>query len=178
MCFSICPFVYWPLYCLFVYVLLCRPLFIFLSFLFLGHYIVCLSVYYCVDRCLSFCLFVSWPDNIVAKKQKDKKINNGWHNNTHTNRQYNGQEPKRQKNKLLFLGHYIVCLSVYYCVDRCLSFCLFVSWPLYCLFVCVLLCRPLFIFLSFYFLAIILSVCLCIIVSTVVRQKDKQRLTQ
>jgi hypothetical protein len=38
---------------------------------------------------------------------------------------------------------------VYYCVDRCLSFCLFASWPLYCLFVCVLLCRPLFIFLSF-----------------------------
>ena len=28
-------------------------------------------------------------DNIVAKKQKDKKINNGRHNNTQTNRQYN-----------------------------------------------------------------------------------------
>jgi hypothetical protein len=60
---------------------------------------------------------------------------------------------------LLFLGHYIVCLSVYYCVDRCLSFSPFVYWPLYCLFVCVLLCRPFIIFLSFCFLACILSVC-------------------
>ena len=35
-------------------------------------------------------------DNIMAKKQKDKKINNGRHNNTQTNRQYNGQKiPKR-----------------------------------------------------------------------------------
>jgi hypothetical protein len=71
----------------------------------------------------------------------------------------------------------------------------------------VLLCRPLFIFLSFCFFAIILSVCLCNIVSTVVylfvflflghfilclsvyycvvrcgqetkREKDKQRSTQ
>ena len=32
----------------------------------------------------------------MAKKQKDKKINNGRHNNTQTNRQYNGQETKRQ----------------------------------------------------------------------------------
>jgi hypothetical protein len=67
----------------------------------------------------------------------------------------------------LLLGHYIVCLSVYYCVDRCLSFCLCVSWPLYCLFVyyCVDRCLS---FYPFCFLAIILSVCLCIIVSTVV----------
>jgi hypothetical protein len=35
-------------------------------------------------------------DNIVAKKNKDKKINNGRHNNTQTNRQYNGQETKGQ----------------------------------------------------------------------------------
>ena len=33
----------------------------------------------------------------MAKKQKDKKINNGRHNNTQKNRQYNGQESKRQK---------------------------------------------------------------------------------
>ena len=33
----------------------------------------------------------------MAKKQKDKKINNGRHNNTQTNRQCNGQETKRQK---------------------------------------------------------------------------------
>ena len=33
----------------------------------------------------------------MAKKQKDKKINNGRHNNTQTNRQYNGQETKGQK---------------------------------------------------------------------------------
>ena len=33
-------------------------------------------------------------DNIMAKKQKDKKINNGRHNNTQKNRQYNGQETK------------------------------------------------------------------------------------
>jgi hypothetical protein len=38
-------------------------------------------------------------DNIVAKKQKDKKINNGRHNNTQTNRQYNGQETKGQTDK-------------------------------------------------------------------------------
>ena len=31
----------------------------------------------------------------MAKKQKDKKINNGRNNNTQTNRQYNGQEAKR-----------------------------------------------------------------------------------
>jgi ribosomal protein L2 len=31
-------------------------------------------------------------DNIMAKKQKDKKINNGRHNNTQSNRQYNDQE--------------------------------------------------------------------------------------
>ena len=37
-------------------------------------------------------------DNIVAKKNKDKKINNGRHNNTQTNRQYSGQETKRQKD--------------------------------------------------------------------------------
>jgi hypothetical protein len=42
-------------------------------------------------------------------------------------------------------------LSVYFFVDRCLSFCLFVSWPLYCLLFFVFLCRPLFIFLSFCF---------------------------
>jgi hypothetical protein len=30
-------------------------------------------------------------DNIMAKKQKDKKINNGRHNNTQTNRQYNAK---------------------------------------------------------------------------------------
>ena len=35
----------------------------------------------------------------MAKKQKDKKINNGRHNNTQTNRQYNVQEAKRQKDK-------------------------------------------------------------------------------
>ena len=35
----------------------------------------------------------------MAKKQKDEKINNGRHNNTQTNRQYNGQETKRQKDK-------------------------------------------------------------------------------
>ena len=35
----------------------------------------------------------------MAKKQKDKKINNGRHNNTQTNRQHNGQETKRQKDK-------------------------------------------------------------------------------
>ena len=33
----------------------------------------------------------------MAKKQKDKKINNGRHNNTQKNRQYNGQETKRIK---------------------------------------------------------------------------------
>ena len=33
----------------------------------------------------------------MAKKQKVKKINNDRHNNTQTNRQYNGQETKRQK---------------------------------------------------------------------------------
>ena len=33
----------------------------------------------------------------MAKKQKDKKINNGRHNNTQTNRQYNGLETKGQK---------------------------------------------------------------------------------
>ena len=33
----------------------------------------------------------------MAKKQKDKKINNGRHNNTQTNRQYNGQETKDKK---------------------------------------------------------------------------------
>ena len=38
-------------------------------------------------------------DNIMAKKQKDKKINNGRHNNTQTNRQYNGQETQTQKKK-------------------------------------------------------------------------------
>jgi hypothetical protein len=38
-------------------------------------------------------------ENIMAKKQKDKKINNGRHNNTQTNRQYNGQETKGQKDK-------------------------------------------------------------------------------
>ena len=31
----------------------------------------------------------------MAKKQKDKKINDGRHNNTQTKRQYNGQETKR-----------------------------------------------------------------------------------
>ena len=35
----------------------------------------------------------------MAKKQKVKKINNGRHNNTQTNRQYNGQETQRQKDK-------------------------------------------------------------------------------
>ena len=35
----------------------------------------------------------------MTKKHKDKKINNGRHNNTQTNRQYNGQETKRQKDK-------------------------------------------------------------------------------
>jgi hypothetical protein len=33
-------------------------------------------------------------DNIMAKKQMVEKINNGRHNNTQTNRQYNGQETK------------------------------------------------------------------------------------
>ena len=33
----------------------------------------------------------------MAKKHKDKKINNGRHNNTQTNRQYNGQETKDKK---------------------------------------------------------------------------------
>ena len=33
----------------------------------------------------------------MAKKQKDKKINNGRHNNTQTNRQYNDQETKDKK---------------------------------------------------------------------------------
>jgi hypothetical protein len=47
-----------------------------------------LSVYYCVYRCFSF-----------SRNQKDKKINNGRHNITQTNRQYNGQETKRQKDK-------------------------------------------------------------------------------
>ena len=37
----------------------------------------------------------------MAKKQKDKKINNGRHNNTQTNRQYNGQETKGQKDQQL-----------------------------------------------------------------------------
>ena len=31
----------------------------------------------------------------MARNQKDKKINNGRHNNTQTNRQFNGQEAKR-----------------------------------------------------------------------------------
>ena len=35
----------------------------------------------------------------MAKKQKVKKISNGRHNNTQINRQYNGQETKRQKDK-------------------------------------------------------------------------------
>ena len=35
----------------------------------------------------------------MAKKHKDKKINNGRHNNTQINRQYNGQEAKRIKDK-------------------------------------------------------------------------------
>ena len=34
----------------------------------------------------------------MARNQKDKKINNGRHNNTQPNRQYNGQESKRQYN--------------------------------------------------------------------------------
>jgi hypothetical protein len=34
----------------------------------------------------------------MAKKQKDKKINNGRHNNTQTNRQNNGQKTKRKKD--------------------------------------------------------------------------------
>jgi hypothetical protein len=132
------------------------------------------KMYYCVDRCLSFWPFVSWPLYclfvcvllcrplfffltfcllaiilsvclcIIVSTVVYLFV-------------------------FLFLGHYIVCLSVYYCLDRCLSFWPFVSWPLYCLFVCVLLCRPLFIFLSFCFLAIILSYCLCIIVSIVER---------
>ena len=38
-------------------------------------------------------------DNIMAKKHKEKKINNCRHNNTQKNRQYNGQETKRQKDK-------------------------------------------------------------------------------
>jgi hypothetical protein len=98
----------------------------------------------------------------MARNQKDKKINNGRQNNTQTNRQYNGQET-------LFFSWPFYFFFV--CVLLCrllFFFYLFVSWPLYCLFVCVLLCRPLFIFLTFCFLAIILSVCLCIIVSTVV----------
>ena len=33
----------------------------------------------------------------MAKKQKVKKINNGRHNNTQINRQYNRQETKGQK---------------------------------------------------------------------------------
>jgi hypothetical protein len=94
-----------------VCVLLCPPLFIFLSFCFLA---IILSVCLCIIVSTVVYLFV-----------------------------------------FLFLGHYIVCLSVYYCVDSCLSFCPFVSWPLYCLFVCVLLCRQLFIFLSFCFLSFI-----------------------
>jgi hypothetical protein len=69
--------------------------------------------------------------------EKRKRTNSGGQDITQNNRQYNGQKES---------------LSVYYCVDRCLSFCLFVSWPLCCLFVCVLFCRPLFIFLSFCFL--------------------------
>jgi uncharacterized membrane protein len=83
----------------------------------------------------------------MAKKQKDKKINNGRHNNTQTNRQYNGQETQRQKDKLF------------------LSFCFLAIVFSVCL--CIIV-STLFIFLSFCFLAIILSVCLCIIVSTVV----------
>ena len=35
----------------------------------------------------------------MAKKQKDKKINTGRHNNAQTNRQYNDQETKGQKDK-------------------------------------------------------------------------------
>jgi hypothetical protein len=35
----------------------------------------------------------------MAKKHKDEKINNGRHNNTQKNRQYNGEERKRQKDK-------------------------------------------------------------------------------
>jgi hypothetical protein len=34
-----------------------------------------------------------------GQETKDKKINNGRHNNTQTNRQYNGQEAKRIKDK-------------------------------------------------------------------------------
>jgi hypothetical protein len=41
-------------------------------------------------------------DNIMARNQKDKKINISRHNNTQKNRQYNGQESKRQKDKQQF----------------------------------------------------------------------------
>ena len=34
-----------------------------------------------------------------GQETKDKKINNGRHNSTQTNRQYNGQEAKRIKDK-------------------------------------------------------------------------------
>ena len=35
----------------------------------------------------------------MARNQKDKKINSSLHNNTQTNRQYNDQETKGQKDK-------------------------------------------------------------------------------
>jgi uncharacterized protein YxeA len=71
---------------------LCRPLFFFLSFCFLA---IILSV--CVLLCRPFFIKQNntQTDNIMAKKQKDKKKNNGRHNNTQTNRQYNGKEKKR-----------------------------------------------------------------------------------
>ena len=35
----------------------------------------------------------------MVKKQKVKMINNGRHNKTQKNREYNGQETQRQKDK-------------------------------------------------------------------------------
>jgi hypothetical protein len=130
-------------------------------FLFLGHYIVCLSMYYCVDRCLSFCLFVSWPLYclfvcVLLCQQLFIFLTFYFLAIILSVYLCIFVSTVVYLFDLLFLGHYIVCLSVYYCVDRCLSFHLCVSWPLYCLFVCILLCRPLFIFLTFCFLAIIL----------------------
>jgi predicted membrane protein len=91
-------------------VLLCRPLFIFLSFCFLA---IILSVCLCIIVSTVVYLFYlmakkqkdkkinngrhnnTQTDNKMNKKQKEKKINNERHKNTQTNRQYNGQETKR-----------------------------------------------------------------------------------
>jgi cation transport ATPase len=105
----------------------------------------------------------------MAKKQKDKKINNGRHNNTQTdNIMTKKQKDKKINNDDTIINRQTDNIMAKKQKDKKINNRRHQNTPLYCLFVCVLLCRPLFIFLSFCFLAIILSVCLCIFVSTVV----------